>query len=106
MSALANIKVILENSLQSWVSSFFAFNDSEISLSWVIYEKVKLTTFIRNRVVNIRTKLGLDSLHHVEGRENPSDCGTRPSLITANSVQPGSTWLKGKSWMSSSIEKA
>ena len=106
LSALANIKIILENSLQSWVSSFFAFNDSEISLSWVIYEKVKLTTFIRNRVVNIRTKLGLDILHHVEGRENPSDCGTRPSLITANSVQPGSTWLKGKSWMSSSIEKA
>ena len=67
MSALSNLNVILENSLGSWVSEFLCFGDSEIVLSWVIYEKVKLTTFVRNRVVNIRERMGLEALYHVEG---------------------------------------
>ena len=62
-----------------------------------------MTKSIRNRVVNIRTKIGLDILHHVDG---PSDVGTRPNLISAASVQPGSTWLKGKPWMLGWLEAA
>ena len=105
MSALSNLKVILENSLGSWVKEFLCFGDSEIVLSWIIYEKVKLTTFVRNRVANIREKMGLDALHHVEGISNPTDVGTRPAEITADSVRPGSVWLKGKPWMNMSIEQ-
>ena len=71
-----------------------------------IYEKNKLTTFVRNRVVNIREKMGLDNLYHVEGLSNPSDVGTRPDDITADSVKPGSVWLKGKPWMNMSVEQA
>ena len=106
MSALSNLKIILENSLGNWVRKFLCFGDSEIVLSWIIYEKVKLTTFVRNRVVNIREKMGLDALHHVEGISNPTDVGTRPAEITAESVRPGSVWLKGKPWMNMSIEQA
>ena len=106
LSALSNLKIILENALDSWIGEFQAFSDSEIALSWVIYEKVKLNTFVRNRVVNIRTKMGLDILHHVEGKSNPMDVGTRPEEITAESVKPGSVWLKGKPWMNESLEKA
>ena len=106
MSALSNLKIILENALDNWISEFQAFSDSEIALSWVIYEKVKLTTFIRNRVINIRTKMGLDILHHVEGKNNPTDVGTRPEEITAESVRPGSVWLKGKPWMKMSLDEA
>ena len=106
MSALSNLKVVLENCLDSWIQEFFSFGDSEIALSWIIYEKVKLTTFIRNRVINIRTKMGLDILHHVEGKNNPTDVGTRPEEISAESVKPGSVWLKGKPWMNMSMEKA
>ena len=106
MSALSNLKVILETSLDSWIKEFLSFGDSEIALSWIIYEKVKLTTFIRNRVINIRTKMGLDILHHVEGKNNPTDVGTRPEEITAESVKPGSVWLKGKPWMNMSMKKA
>ena len=106
MSGLSNLKVILQNSLGGWVKEFLCFGDSEIVLSWIIYEKVKLTTFVRNRVVNIREKMGLDALHHVEGISNPTDVGTRPAEITADSVKPGSVWLKGKPWMTKSIEQA
>ena len=93
MSALSSLKVILENSLGSWVQGFYCFGDSEIALSWVIYERVKLTTFVRNRVINIRTKMGLELLHHVEGPNNPTDIGTRPEEITAESVKPGSVCI-------------
>ena len=93
--AVANLKPVLENSLGSWVDKYYAFSDSEIAICWSFYDKVKLTTFVRNRVVNIRTKLGLDILHHVDGKNNPCDTGTRPELITADSVKPGSLWLTG-----------
>ena len=78
----------------------------EIAICWAVYEKVKLTTFVRNRVINIRSKMDLDILHHVEGKENPTDVGTRPKKITAQSVKPGSVWLAGKPWMKMSIDKA
>jgi len=60
LSALSNIKIILEKSLSDWGCKFFAFSDSEIALCWSIYEKTKLMTFHRNRVINIRSKMGLD----------------------------------------------
>ena len=106
LSALSNLKIILENSLSSWVESFHVFSDSEIALCWTIYEKVKLTTFVRNRVINIRTKLGIEALNHVDGKYNPCDVGTRPELITAESVRPGSVWIVGFGWMKGSLKKA
>ena len=106
LSALSNLKVILENCLSGWIISFHAFTDSEIALCWTIYEKTKLTTFVRNRVINIRTKMGVEILHHVDGKENPTDVGTRPELITADSVRPGSVWLCGRDWMKLSMNKA
>ena len=106
LSALSNLKVILENCLGGWIQSFHAFSDSEIALCWSIYEKVKLTTFVRNRVINIRSKLGIELLHHVDGKQNPCDVGTRPDLITAESVKPGSVWLSGCEWMKGSLDKA
>ena len=106
LSALSNLKVILENCLSNWILSFHAFSDSEIALCWAIYERVKLTTFVRNRVINIRSKMGLEILHHVDGKQNPCDVGTRPELITSESVRPGSIWLSGCGWMKESLEKA
>ena len=87
------------------MKDFLCFGDSEIVLSWIIYEKNKLTTFVTNRVVNIREKMGLDILYHVEGLSNPTDMGTCPNEITAESVKPGSVWLKGKPWMNKSVEQ-
>ena len=106
LSSLANLKIILENAIGSWVDNYYVFTDSQIAICWSIYEKVKLSTFTRNRVVNIRSKLDINTLHHVEGKSNCTDVGTRPEQITADSVRPGSVWLTGASWMKLSIEKA
>ena len=42
----------------------------------------------------------------MEGKNNPTYMGTRPAEYTAESVKPGSVWLKGKPWMNMSMEKA
>ena len=88
LSVLANLKIILENALGPWVESYYAFSDSEIAVCWSIYEKVKLSTFTRNRVVNIRSKLDIDMIHHVEGKSTPQMSGPALSLsqLTVSSL--------------------
>ena len=81
-------------------------SDSEIGLSWVLYEKTRLNVFQRLRVANIRNKLIINNLFHVDGKENIADCGTRPDLLSVEQLSPGSDWLCGKAWMRESVEYA
>ena len=53
LSSLANLKVVLYNVLSDWILESAFFSDSEIALSWTCYERVKLSTFVRNRSFNI-----------------------------------------------------
>ena len=78
LSTAANLKAMLEGALEEWLESVKVASDSEISISWVMYEKNKLDVFTRNRVNNVRSKVSLSELHWVEGRENLADTGTRP----------------------------
>ena len=103
---LAIVCLLLKNAIGDWVRTWFVGSDSEICISWVCYERVKLTTFIRNRVTTIRSNIDLDMLHHVDGKHNPTDTGTRPDQVSIDSIKPGSTWLKGFKWMQGSIEQA
>ena len=105
LNLAANIKVVLDRALDEYTGSVYVCGDSEISLAWVTYENVKLETFHRNRVNNIRSKVSLDNLHHVISSENCADCGTRPDLVSASSVMPGSTYLSGKKWMENSYDE-
>ena len=50
--------------------------------------------------------MDLDTLYHVISEANPSDVGTRPSLITEKDVGPDSIWEKGHSWMNGEISDA
>ena len=102
----SNVKVVVERALNDWIGEIYIGGDSEIALAWCIYENVKLNVFHRNRVNNIRAKVGLNQLHHVLGPENPSDTGTRPDAVSACSVLPGSEWLCGKEWMKKSYQEA
>ena len=103
MSLLADLKVVLYNVLSDWIHDAAFFIDSRITLSRTCYERVKLSTFVRNRSVNIRTKLGLSSKHHIEGKSNPADYGTCPQLVTAKDVRPGSIWINGHPGMSEDL---
>ena len=68
-----------------------------IAISLTIYEKAKLMVFQRLRVSNIRNKLNLQNLYHIDGKSNLADFGTRPDLVTAELLRPGGEWLNGKS---------
>ena len=102
LTAAANIKVTIERALEDWINEIYVGSDSEIALAWTIYENVKLNVFHRNRVNNIRSKLSLDQLFHVQGQENCADTGTRPSSVSMESILPGSEWLEGKNWLKES----
>ena len=65
-----------------------------------------MTNLQRMRVSNIRNKLNLQNLYHIDGKSNLADFGTRPDLVTADLLRPGGEWLNGKSWMTLPIEKA
>ena len=99
LNAAANIYTILNTVLSEWTEIIFVGGDSEISLSWVMYETNKLDTFTRNRVINVRGKIPLTNLHHIEGKENLSDLGTRPENVTPKDVHPQSEYATGKDWM-------
>ena len=69
-------------------------------------EKKRLSLFHRNRTVQIRRAVDLDTLYHVISEANPSDVGTRASVITEKDVGPDSVWELGYPWMNREISEA
>ena len=61
---------------------------------------------MRNRVTLIRSNLDLDIPHHVNGKHNPTDTGTRPDQVSIGSISPVLTWLTGFPRMQGSKEQA
>ena len=106
LSSAANIFVLLETALDEWIDVIYVGGDSEISLSWVLYENHKLDVFTRNRANNIRSKVPLNKLHWIEGKENLCDTGTRPEHVSSKTVSPESQWITGKDWMKLSYEES
>ena len=48
------------------------------------------------RVANVRNKIDLQNISHVHTDKNIADTRTRPDLITAELLKPGSYWIDGK----------
>ena len=106
LTVASNMKVIIERALEGWIDAIYIGCDSEIALAWTIYDNVKLNIFHRNRVSNIRSRVKLEQLHHVQGVENCADVGTRPDSVKTESLLPGAPWLSGREWMRKSYEEA
>ena len=70
---LSIVLLLLKNAIRDWFKTWFVGSDSEICISWVCYEQVKLMTFIRNRVTTIHSNIDLNILHHVDGKQNPTE---------------------------------
>ena len=102
----SNMAWVLRLALQDWVELSILFSDSTIALCWLTSEKLRLSLFHRNRVVQIRRGTELDNVYHVRTEYNPADCGTRPSKVTVADLGPGSRWECGDSWMQMDIDKA
>ena len=104
LSVLATIAWILKQTLGDWIEIIISCSDSEIAICWSMYDNCKMHVFHRLRVSNIRNKLDLSSLYHIDGLENLADTGTRPDLLTAEKLSAGSEWINGKSWMKEPLE--
>ena len=70
LSVGADITELLSVVLKDWVEEVLVAGDSEIALCWVLYETVKLNQYNRVRVINIKSKLALDNLFHIQRSEN------------------------------------
>ena len=104
----ADIVTFLKNTLAEWLEDdeTYVGSDSRIALAWVMYEKVKLDVYHRNRVSQIRSQIEMTKLFHVDGKFNIADTGTRPDSLKIEDFCPGSEWEKGKEWMKLEIKEA
>ena len=102
----SNLLWIVRKALASWISDFFLFGDSVISICWTISEKKRLSLFHRNRCNQIRMNTQLDRIYHVKTDFNPSDIGTRPEKLQECDVGPDSVWMKGHEWMTEDLKAA
>ena len=102
----SNMAWVVRLALQEWFHSHILFSDSEIALCWLTSEKLRLSLFHRNRVLQIRRGTSLDCVYHVRTEHNPADCGTRPSKVKLSDVGQDSRWENGDPWMKMEIAKA
>ena len=104
----ADTATFLGNTLADWVDreEIYVGSDSRIALAWVVYEKVKLDVYYRNRVSQIRSQVEMTRLFHVDGKQNIADTGTRPDDLKVEDFCPGSEWEHGKQWMKLEVEEA
>ena len=103
-----NLSRTLFLALTEWIDPdmVYNFSDSNIALCWASTEGKKMSTFHRNRVVQIRRSINLKNLFHVKTKFQPCDIGTRPDKVNAEDVGPDSNWFNGLSWMHLDIEQA
>ena len=88
------------------ISEKILFSDSTIALCWLTSEKLRLSLFHRNRVLQTRRGTELETVYHVKTDSNPADCGTRPDKVKLSDVGPESRWENGDPWMRQEISDA
>ena len=101
-----NMCYIVRESLKNWVSSYAICCDSTIALHWVKSDKLKLSLFHRNRVVQVRRTTKLDNVYHVVTDQNLADLPTRPDKVSLSDVGPLSSWHTGLDWMKLDLTQA
>ena len=106
LCAGSNMAWVVKSALQDWVEQSILFSDSTIALCWLTSEKLRLSLYHRNRVIQIRRGTSLEEVYHVKTEFNPADCGTRPEKVKPTDVGPDSRWEVGDQWMTLDIQEA
>ena len=101
-----NMCFIVREALENWVEDYAICGDSTIALHWVKSDKLKLSLFHRNRVVQIRRTVDLDKMCHVITSENLADLPTRPDRVGIEDADPSSPWHTGLTWMKGDLSDA
>ena len=103
----AGLALDVRNSIGNRVKEVVFVTDSSIALSWCHNTKKRLRLFCLNRVMEIRrliqavvgTIVNLP-LYHVDGKINPADNITKPSVLKPADLTEESEWISGFPWMS------
>ena len=95
----SNMCYLVREALGDWVKSYGICCDSTIALNWVKSNKLRLSLFHRNRVVQVRRTSDLDRIYHVVSDQNLADLPTRPDKVNLDDVGPLSVWHNGLPWM-------
>ena len=106
LCAGSNLSWVVRLALDEWVDSSILFGDSKIALCWLTSEKLRLSLFHRNRVLQIRRGTDLATVYHCKSEHNPADCGTRPGKVQMEDIGPESRWENGDEWMTKDISFA
>ena len=106
LCAGSNLAWVVRVALSEWVDSSVLFGDSKIALCWLTSEKLRLSLFHRNRVLQIRRGTELNTVYHCKSENNPADCGTRPGKVQLSDIGPESRWENGDYWMTGDISCA
>ena len=106
LCAGSNMAWVVRSALQEWVDHSILFSDSTIALCWLTSEKLRLSLFHRNRVLQVRRGTDLGTVYHARTECNPADCGTRPDKVKLSDIGPDSRWENGDQWMRLEIEEA
>ncbi|XP_065213364.1 uncharacterized protein LOC135840665 [Planococcus citri] len=77
--------------------NFYLFSDSQVTLSWIKLDPIKLKQFVSNRIVKIVALTKRENWFYVETKLNPADCGTRG--LSSNAFLSNSMWYEGPSWL-------
>ena len=101
-----NICYLVRESLQNWITTYAVCCDSTIALHWTKSNKLKLSLFYRNCVVQVRRTIELERIDHVVTDKNLADLPTRPDKVDITDVGPLSTWHTGLDWMRDDLTKA
>lgn len=96
---LAHLIQAVRNTLHIKTDSVHAWSDSKIVLAWLRSDPRRWQVFVSNRVSVIQSILPVENWHHVDGKQNPSDCASRgilPSELVAHDL-----WWHGPPWLRS-----
>lgn len=103
---MADIALVVRNSLGDRVSDVLFYTDSRVAQCWVLNTRKKLRMFVHNRVQaarhGIRQIVNSEEtlpLFHIDGTENIADMVTKPRKLVISDLTATSKWMTGLPWM-------
>ena len=91
-------------SLQNYVKTRMHFTDSQVALSWISNEQLRLKQWTRNRVIEINRLTDKNEWKYIESKNMMADFGTRRGAKLED-VLDESSWVCGFEWASLEKEK-
>ncbi|CAG7676246.1 unnamed protein product [Allacma fusca] len=86
-------KLIASIRLELGVEKVYCFTDSQVALSWINIDPIKLKLFVSTRVKLVNSLVNKEHWFHIDGKLNPADLGTRG--VSASKFMSLECWKNG-----------